>query len=110
VKLSVRAKVLLAAPAKRTEPTGKAQPGRTDPHAPLEPWDSRADFRHAANDLMAGNHAGSASRQIAVDDMKVGSANAARADLDDDVGRLLQLRPRAPPTNQRRADGLANHR
>src|SRR5271169_6588203 len=93
VKLSVRAKVLLAAPAKRTQPAGKAKPRRADPHARRERLDSRADFRHAADNLMAGNHARSASRQIAIDDMKVGSANAAGADLDDDVGRVLQLRP-----------------
>src|SRR5277367_1650294 len=110
VKLSVRAQVLLAAPAKRTEPTRKAQPRRADPHARRERLDSRAYFRHAADDLMAGNHARSAPRQIAIDDMKVGSTNAARADLDDDVGRVLHLRPAPPPTNQRRADGLANHR
>ena len=40
VKLSVRAKVFLAAPTKRTEPTGKAQPSRADPHARRERWDA----------------------------------------------------------------------
>jgi hypothetical protein len=39
-----------------------------------------------------------ASRQVAVDDVKVGAANAAGAYLDDDVSRLFRCGPGAPPT------------
>ena len=55
VKLSVRAKV--SSPRRqRTQPAG-SQPRSADPHARRERLDPGADFRHAADNLMAGNHA-----------------------------------------------------
>src|SRR5277367_1033592 len=110
MKLGVRAQVLLAAPTKRADAAGEAQPCRADPHARRERPDRGADFRYAADDFVTRNDSWRAPRQVAVDDVEVGAANAAGAYLDDDVGRLFRCGPGAPPTNQRRADCLADHR
>src|SRR5271155_5486125 len=54
MKLGVRAQVLLAAPTKRADAAGEAQPCRADPHARRQRPDRGADFRYAADDFVTG--------------------------------------------------------
>jgi hypothetical protein len=79
------AEVLPAAGAPLAHAAGSAQPRHTDPAAERVEPSIRPAFDDGADDLMAGRDVGRVHRQVCVDDVQVGSADAARQHLHDDL-------------------------
>jgi len=77
------------------------EPWHANAIAAGEPVDAGAGLGHRADDLVAGNDRGACVRQLAVDDMEVGAADAARVDLHQDLprsrGRIAQFHPLEGP-------------
>jgi hypothetical protein len=89
-------KVLAAVLAVRALAARVAEPRNADAIADHEALDAVAELGDETDDFMAGNQrklrginspASRASRQIAVDDMEIGPADAARQDLDQHLAR-----------------------
>src|SRR5271169_4031517 len=64
-----------------------AQPGNADAIAQGERADPRSKRLDPAHDLVARNDRQLGMGKLAVDDMQIGSANAASLDLDQDLSR-----------------------
>ena len=58
------------------------EPGDADPFADGEALDAGAELLDDADDLVAGNDRQPLVRQLAVDDMQIGAADAAGLDAD----------------------------
>ncbi|CAN1721236.1 sinapyl alcohol dehydrogenase activity [Hyphomicrobium sp. 1Nfss2.1] len=84
------AQVLSTRPAEVAAPAGEAEPGHANALADLESARFRTHRNYAANDLVPGNDAGFWMLQLAVDDVQIGAADAARSDTDEKIatGRL----------------------
>jgi hypothetical protein len=81
------AKVLLAAPAIGTFAAGVTEPGNTDAFADFQGGDAGAKRVDPADHLMARNDRIGDIGQFSVNDMQIGPAHAAGADLDAHVAR-----------------------
>ena len=88
---------------------GTPQPGNADPLAKRKAFDPGAFFDDDADDFVAENERQSGLRQIAVDDVQVGPADAAGPHLEHDLPS-----PGAWPRHFGQSQGLArciqNHR
>ena len=76
----VGAEVLAARPAEAAGAAGPPQPGNADPRAGVEARDVGAEGDDFAHDLMAEHERELGVGQLAVDDVQVGAAHAARRD------------------------------
>src|SRR5581483_1688128 len=83
----VGAEILAAAPAICARAAGFAQPGHPDARARREARAALAASRDRPDDLMAGNYAWMARRQVALGDVQVGATYPAGADPHADFTR-----------------------
>ncbi len=74
----VDAEVLVAAPAEPAPAARVAQPGDADPLADVEPRRSRPASLDGADDLVAGHDPWPVRREVALGEVQVGAADAAR--------------------------------
>ena len=65
--------------------TGRIQPGHADAVAQPEFIDLLAHGGHGADDLVAGHDRDLPVRQLSIHHVEVGAADAARADLHEDL-------------------------
>ena len=86
-ELRLFAEVFVAGRAERTVSAGRAQPSAADPLSDSRGEAAFAQGVDAAHDLVAGNHRHVLPRQVALDDVQIGSANRAAAHLDADFTR-----------------------
>src|SRR5262249_34025963 len=104
------AKVLPPAPAIRTFAAGVTEPGNADAFAGFRGSDAGAKRIHPPDHFVAGNDRIGDIRQLAVDDMQVGPAYAAGADLDARVaGAGFRIVPPLKPerrTGRRQDHGM----
>src|SRR5262245_23383992 len=80
-ELRVIAKILFVPLAIGTGPTGKTKPRHADAHPNREIVHTASHRLDAAYHLMAGYEGVANARHLTVDDMQVGSADAAGVDL-----------------------------
>jgi hypothetical protein len=103
------AEVLTLHPAVGTGTVGVAQPRDADPLADLQAPHGGADRIDPADDLVPGNHRHLRVRQLAVNDVQVRAADAARQHPDADlVRRRLRIRQLRP--HQRGTQSVEHHR
>ena len=79
------AQVLLAKLAVTAGPAGLGEPGDADPVTGAKGRDRAAGVDHAPDDFVPGRHRVDGLRQLAVDEMQVGAADAAGAHLDENL-------------------------
>src|SRR5262249_9338993 len=107
-ELRAIAQIFLVPTAIGTDPAGKAQPRHAHPHAERQLVDILAEHVDPANDLMARYDRIDNSWQFAIDDVQVGAAHPAGADLRAYLARSrLWVRPFGPC--EPRAGRLKNH-
>src|SRR5215216_551395 len=102
------AQVFAPAPAIRAHLAGVAEPRHANALPAREPTDAVANDGDAANDLVAGDDRQLGVRQLAVDDMQVGAADAARRNLDHNLAGGRR-RHRPLPHHERAAGPLEDH-
>jgi hypothetical protein len=103
------AQVLTAAATIGTDAAGVAEPGDADTLADREAGDPLPHRGDPPDDLVAGHDRKLRVRQLAVDNMQIGTADAAGHDLDQDfAGRGRERAPLAH--DQRRVRFLEHHR
>ena len=83
----VVAEILLAGMAEAAAAAGAAEPGNADPLADGEAMGAVAHPRHLADDLVPRDHRMAAHRQLAVDEVEVGAADAAGEHPQEQLGR-----------------------
>ena len=89
----VVAQVFVAARAVAAFAAGVAQPRHADAVADIEAFGRRAFFGDDADDFMPGNDRQLAVSEVAIDDVQIGAAHAAGANLDQQlIGRGLGKR------------------
>ena len=81
------AQILVVIPAIETFAAGVAQPGNADPFADLQVNYTGTKRIHPTDDLVSGNNRIGDVRQVTIDDMQIGAAHAAGADLDTHLTR-----------------------
>ena len=96
-ELGMVAEILAAVVAIEAMPAGVREPGNADPLADREAFDAGAEPLDEADDLVAGNDRQPLVRQLAVDDVQIGAADAAGLDADQQLRRPRRGLGRAPP-------------
>jgi hypothetical protein len=81
----VAAQILSLRAAEHARAARSAEPGNADAVARSMRGDVRANRFHASDDFVAGYDGNLRVREVAVHDMKIGSAHGARRDSDEDV-------------------------
>src|SRR6266571_978085 len=81
------AQILPAGAAIAAIAAGRAEPGHAHALADAEPLRARSPLDHFADDLVARNHGPIEAGQLAVDDVQVGAANAAREHAKQKLSR-----------------------
>jgi hypothetical protein len=83
--LGIVAEILMIVLALKAAPAGVRKPSCADALADGETRHASADSIDAADDFVPGDERINDSLEFAVNDMKIGAANAARADADADL-------------------------
>ena len=81
------AQVLAPGPAKTAYPAAPPQPWHSHPLVRRESLDARAGRYHGADDLVAQHERQLRVRELAVGDMEIGAAHAARLHGEQDLAR-----------------------
>ena len=96
--------------AESAAPVGTAEPGDADA---LTRGEALAALDHARDDLMAGHERQPGLRELPVDDVEIGAADAAGGDLEEHLaglrlrlGDVLEAQRLALPVEHHRAHGL----
>ncbi len=93
-----RAQVFVAAPTVLTHPAGVPQPGDPDPVADAELVAGiGANFDNLPDDLVSGRHMLPVYREVPLGDVQVGTAHAARAHGNQQLGWLGARHRRVDP-------------
>src|SRR5262249_46632351 len=81
------AEILASSQAMTAFPAGRGKPRDADAIAHLQSFDTHAELGDGTDDLVTGYAIVAHLRQLAVDDVKIGAADAARVHLDDELAR-----------------------
>ncbi len=103
------AQVLAARAAIGATATRRAEPRHAHPFADLEAADPGSDGDDVPDDLVAGDDMRLGMRQVAVNDVQIGAADAARCDPDQDLPALWRTNGALHPL-ERCADVIELHR
>ena len=108
-ELRVVAEVLAARPAIGANPAGRGEPRNADTVAARERIDRGAGIDHRADDFMTGNDRRARVRELAVDDVQIGSTDAAGVDFHQ---QLARRRDRSADVQEleRSMRGIEHHR
>jgi hypothetical protein len=104
-ELGMLAEVLASALTRLAESTGVAQPRDAHTVAGLEAPCARAPALDSTDDLMARHDRWPDERELALDDVQIGAAHAARADADQDLAGFRRWRRSSFETKRSGLDG-----